>query len=88
MISSFPGRLLIYKKKGRVHLNERESAQKLAAVDKERAAYYNQYSDKQWGSTDSYDLCIDTEKLGIEGTVDLILACLTQQGGAVHNELP
>lgn len=67
----------------RDHLNERESAQKLAAVDKERAAYYNQYSDKQWGSADGYDLCIDTEKLGIEGAVNLILACLTQQGEAV-----
>lgn len=57
-------------------LSESESAEKLAAVDKERAVYYNQYSDKRWGSADSYDLCIDTEQLGIEGAVDTIMAAI------------
>lgn len=57
-------------------LNEADSAQKLAAVDKERAAYYDQSSDNRWGSAGSYDLCVDTERLGIEGAVDTILAAV------------
>lgn len=41
-------------------------------TDKARANYYNYYSSKKWGRADSYDLCVNSSKLGIEGTVDLI----------------
>jgi len=40
--------------------------------DKERASYYNYYSSKKWGHAESYDLCINSAILGIEGTVKLI----------------
>lgn len=40
--------------------------------DKQRQSYYNYYSSKKWGRAESYDLCINSAKLGIEGTVDLI----------------
>lgn len=42
-------------------------------VDKQRAAYYNYYSYKQWGAAESYHLCIDSSLLGIEGTVAYLL---------------
>lgn len=41
--------------------------------DKQRQSYYNYYSNKKWGRADSYDLCIDSGKLGIDGTVDFIV---------------
>ena len=41
--------------------------------DKQRQSYYNYYSSKKWGRADSYDLCINSGKLGIEGTVNLII---------------
>ncbi len=56
----------------RDHLTERESLKKIAKVDKERAAYYHQHSDKEWGAAASYDLCINTDKSGIDGAVKLI----------------
>lgn len=40
--------------------------------DKSRANYYNYYSSKKWGRADSYDLCINSSSLGIDGTVELI----------------
>lgn len=40
--------------------------------DKQRQSYYNYYSSKKWGRAESYDLCINSAKLGIEGTVNLI----------------
>lgn len=40
--------------------------------DKQRASYYNYYSSKKWGHADTYDLCIDSSILGIDGTVNLI----------------
>ena len=44
--------------------------------DKERQSYYNYYTSKKWGRSDSYDLCINTAMLGIEGSVKLIVQCV------------
>lgn len=41
-------------------------------TDKQRASYYNYYSTKKWGVTTSYNYCLDTSVLGIDGTVELI----------------
>jgi len=41
--------------------------------DKKRASYYNYYTNKEWGAAKSYDLCIDSSKLGVEGSVKAIL---------------
>jgi len=52
----------------------REKAESvMAATDKKRAAYYNYYTFKTWGSAASYDLCINSSVLGIDGTVQAIL---------------
>ncbi len=40
--------------------------------DKQRQSYYNYYSSKKWGRSDSYDLSINSGILGIEGTVKFI----------------
>ena len=44
----------------------------LLKTDKQRASYYNYYTNKKWGDSNSYDMCINTSVLGIEGTVELI----------------
>ena len=41
-------------------------------ADKSRANYYNYYSSKKWGRAYTYDLCINSSVLGIDGTVDFI----------------
>lgn len=42
-------------------------------MDKQRASYYNYYATSTWGDVNNYDLCLDTGKLGIEGSVELIM---------------
>ena len=52
----------------------REAAEKRAdKANKLRAEYYNFYTDKLWGHADSYDLCIDSSLLGVEGTAQFIV---------------
>ncbi len=41
--------------------------------DKQRQSYYNYYSSKKWGRADTYDLCINSGTLGVDGTVNLII---------------
>lgn len=53
-------------------LDEKKAIKMMNKKDKERATYYNYYTNKKWGARDSYDLLIDSSKLGIENTVELI----------------
>lgn len=41
--------------------------------DKDRAEYYNYYTFGNWGVASTYDLCLDSSILGIEGTADFII---------------
>ena len=53
-------------------LDEKKALKLMRKKDKERAAYYNYYTNKVWGARDSYDLLVDSSKLGIENTIKLI----------------
>ncbi len=52
--------------------SENKARELILRKDKQRASYYNYYSSKKWGHAETYDLCINSAKLGIDGTVDLI----------------
>ncbi len=53
-------------------LDEKKALKLMRKKDKERAAYYNYYTNKVWGARDSYDLLVDSSKLGVENTIKLI----------------
>ena len=54
-------------------LNESKASDMIQKEDKRRASYYNYYSSKKWGEAKSYDLCIDSGLVGIDGAIDIIL---------------
>ena len=57
-----------------------EAKERIKRTDKSRASYYNYYSSKDWGDAKSYDLCVDSSLLGIEGTVELLEKLVTLKG--------
>lgn len=57
----------------RNNVSEAKAKEIMMKTDKERSSYYNYYSSKKWGDVRSYDLCVNSSVLGIEGTVDLII---------------
>ena len=58
-----------------------EAKDRIKKTDKSRASYYNYYSSKDWGEAKSYDLCIDSSLLGIEGTVALLEQMIRLKSG-------
>jgi len=58
----------------RQNVSPEKARQMIIKTDKRRAAYYEYYSSKKWGSLDSYDFCMDSSYLGLSRTVELILA--------------
>ena len=53
--------------------NENKAADLIQKTDKKRASYYNYYSSKKWGEAKSYNLCIDSGLVGVDGAIDMIL---------------
>ncbi len=41
-------------------------------TDKQRSSYYNYYTNKKWSEADSYELCLNSAQLGVDGTAELI----------------
>ena len=52
---------------------KKEAKEMAIKQNKLRANYYNFYTDKHWGESESYDLSIDSSKLGPKGTAKLIV---------------
>ena len=52
---------------------KKEAKEMALKQNKLRANYYNFYTDKQWGECESYDLSIDSSKLGPEDTAKFIV---------------
>ncbi|MCD8296058.1 MAG: cytidylate kinase-like family protein [Prevotella sp.] len=57
----------------KIHSCSDEEAEKMIEHGESiRSSYYNYYTGKTWGDGKSYDLCINSGILGIDGTVDFI----------------
>lgn len=53
-------------------LTDAKAKDMIIKADKKRASYYNYYSNKKWGASESYHVCLDSSVLGIDGTVEAI----------------
>ncbi len=56
----------------RDRIGEKDAIALAQRRDKQRASYYNFYTDKQWGDSSSYHLSIDSSVLGTNETIELI----------------
>ena len=54
------------------NVSEKEAKDMIIKKDKQRASYYNYYSTKKWGKAETYNLCVDSTVLGMDGTVELL----------------
>ena len=61
-------------------LDEAAARKKIKEVDKDRSSFYKYYSDQVWGDAQNYDLCINSSRLGVEGTVKVIMDYIQTRG--------
>jgi len=62
-------------------LNGKKAMELIERTDKQRALYYNYFSNKIWGAAESYHLCINTSVLGISETTGFILHFVKKRFG-------
>ncbi len=53
-------------------ISKEEARKKMERHDVYRKQYHNSYCDSKWGDSRSYDLCINSSRLGIDGTVAML----------------
>ncbi|MBQ6681854.1 MAG: cytidylate kinase-like family protein [Prevotella sp.] len=68
----------IFQKK---NITPKEAKHCILQAEGHRASYYNYYTGKKWGAAESYDLCISSSVLGLEGTVQFIADFIRKRYG-------
>ena len=61
-------------------LSEDKAEALILQKDRSREEYYNYFTFGNWGVASTYDLCIDSSILGIEGTADFIIDFARRSG--------
>lgn len=51
----------------------------LKTNDKKRKTYHNFYCDGKWGDSRNYDICVNSSRLGIEKTTDVLIKYIDEQ---------
>lgn len=52
--------------------NQATARKIISKKEEQRASYYNYYTGKKWGHSESYDLCVNSSILGLEETARFI----------------
>ena len=53
-------------------MNENKAKKEIIKINKLRANHYKYYTDKNWSDPSNYDVCINSDSIGIDNTVNLI----------------
>lgn len=53
-------------------ITEKQAKDKINKTDKQRKTYYSYYSNRDWGKMSNYDVCLNTSKIGIEKSAEMI----------------
>lgn len=59
---------------------EKDLIKNIKRIDKERRDYHRYYTGRSWEDVGNYDLMLNTARLGIDGTVNVILHYLEERG--------
>jgi len=49
-----------------------EALEMMSKMDRRRKYYHNQFSKGKWGDSRNYDLCINSARLGVDKTIDVL----------------
>lgn len=65
-------KLELQKQNNETPLSYEEMKKQIHYVDKQRAKYYEFYTDRKWGLPKNYDLCLNTSNLSVDTSVHIL----------------
>ncbi|MEO7822596.1 MAG: cytidylate kinase-like family protein [Gemmatimonadaceae bacterium] len=78
-----PRKALVARTMKREGLSAEEATRLVDDTNREREQWVRMHWERDWRAHDNYDLSVNTERLGIEGAADLVLAAARSKFGAV-----
>lgn len=67
-------------------LTDTKAKDMIIKTDKKRSSYYNYYTNKKWSDAESYELCLTSSELGIEGTAKAIIEYVKLKESIANDE--
>ena len=67
-------------------LTDAKAKDLIIKTDKKRSSYYNYYTNKKWSDAESYELCLTSSELGIEGTAKAIIEYVKLKESIANDE--
>lgn len=55
-----------------MELDKEKAEKEIKRIDKLRANHYKYYTEKEWNNRENYDLCINSDIVGVEKSAELI----------------
>ena len=59
--------------------DKQKAEKEIIRIDKLRANHYKYYTEKEWKNPSNYDICINSDTLGVEKTADLICEIIKEK---------
>ena len=53
-------------------MNKQKAEKEIERIDKQRGNHYKYYTGKEWKDFANYDICVNSDTLGVEKTADMI----------------
>lgn len=60
-------------------VNKEKAEKEIKKIDKLRANHYKYYTEREWKDYSNYDLCINSDNLGVEKSADLICKIIKEK---------
>lgn len=67
-------RIMEYEK-----IDEAKAIEFMEKGDKRRRSYHDYYATHEWGAAKSYDICINSSRLGLDGTIEFLHSFVKQR---------
>ena len=68
----------VKRKMEQLSVDEKSATAMVRKKDKDRKAYYDYYTGRNWGRPYEYDLCINSSRLGIEATAEKLVEMIRE----------
>ena len=60
-------------------LDKNKAKKEISRINKLRANHYKYYTEKEWNNPENYDICINSDSLGVEKAADLICEMIKEK---------
>ena len=67
-------------------IDKTKAEKEIKRIDKLRANHYKYYTEKEWNNHTNYDICINSDAIGIENAANLICDMLKEKFNFINME--